>query len=107
MTKVLVCTVGAWSNSVGFDTISSLFKKYDKDKLACFYIRADLSDDTTCYRFFHIYEGRILKSVINRQIVTGEFFEARNMIEVEKSKDVSIEHKRYDFFKKHKYPPSF
>lgn len=101
MTKVLVCTVGAWSNSVGFDTVSSLFKEYNKDDLACFYIRADLSDDATCYRFFHIYEGRVLKSVIKRGVETGEYFDARDLQNLDKHEDVNIEHKRFNFFKKH------
>lgn len=101
MARVLVCSVGAWSNSVGFDTVSSLFKEYDKDNLACFYIRADYSDSSTGYRFYHIYEGRILKSIINRRIETGEYYDSRYLQRTEKHDDISVEHKRFDFFKRH------
>ncbi len=70
--RVLVSTVGAWSDSVGSNTMSELFREYHKDKLACLYIRADISDSASCHRYFHIYEGRVMKSITKRGIATGE-----------------------------------
>lgn len=70
--KVLVNTVSAWSDSVGSNTMSELLKDYPKDKLACLYIRADQSDSTSCCHYFHIFEGRVLKSVLKWNMVTGE-----------------------------------
>lgn len=70
--RVLVSTVGAWSNEVGSNTMSELFRDYDKEKLACLYIRADISDSPSCHRYFQILEGRVLKSIANRSLVTGE-----------------------------------
>ena len=70
--RVLVSTVGAWSNDVGSNTMSELFRDYDKDKLACLYIRADISDSPSCQHYFQILEGRVLKSIVDRSLVTGE-----------------------------------
>lgn len=70
--RVLVSTVGAWSDSVGSNTMSELLKDYPKDKLACLYIRADRSDSISCRHYFHIFEGRVLNSILKRNIVTGE-----------------------------------
>lgn len=70
--RVLVSTVGAWSDAVGSNTMSALLHNYPKDKLACLYIRADISDSTVCHRYFHIYEGRVIKSILNRCMKSGE-----------------------------------
>ena len=32
--RVLIITVSGWSDSVGSDTMSTLFSRYEKDKLA-------------------------------------------------------------------------
>lgn len=72
--RVLVTTVSGWSNDIGSDTMSTLFSKYDTSKLASLYIRAELSDSPVCHRYFHIFENRIIKSLWNRTIPTGEKF---------------------------------
>ena len=70
--RVLVSTVGAWSDSVGSNTMSELFRDYPKDKLACLYIRSNRSDSKSCYRYFHIFEGRVMKSILHRNMITSE-----------------------------------
>lgn len=70
--RVLITTVSGWSKSVGSDTMSTLFSKYDDSKLASLYIRSELSDSPVCHRYFHFFERRIIKSIINRKIATGE-----------------------------------
>lgn len=70
--RVLVCTVGAWSDTVGSNTMSELFKDYPKDKLACLYIRSNRSDSSSCNHYFHILEGRVMSSITKRNVVTGE-----------------------------------
>lgn len=57
---------------MGSNTMSELFRDYPKDKLACLYIRADISDSPSCQHYFHIFEGRVLESFLKRGIVTGE-----------------------------------
>jgi len=70
--NILVCTVGAWSDSGGSNTMSELVRDYPKDKLACLYIRADISDSNVCHHYFHIYEGRVMKSMLKQDVQTGE-----------------------------------
>lgn len=97
---VLVSTVGAWSDSVGSNTMSELFREYDKDKLACLYIRADISDSASCRRYFHIYEGRVIKSIFRRGMATGEEYVLGECNKV--SADLNEEKARYDSFRKKK-----
>ena len=98
--RVLVSTVGAWSDSIGSNTMSELFHKYDKDKLACLYIRADVSESTACRRYFHIFEGRVMKSILQRGMATGEeyFLGDSNDISV----DLNEEKDRYDNYRRKK-----
>ncbi len=96
--RVLVSTVGAWSDSVGSNTMSELFREYDKDKLACLYIRADMSDSSSCKRYFHIYEGRVMKSILKRRMATGEEY---TLGESNKSTaDLDEEKARYNSYRK-------
>lgn len=98
--KVLVSTVGAWSDSVGSNTMSEFFKYYDKDKLASLYIRANISDSPSCKRYFHVFEGRVLKSIFKRNIQTGEEYTTDGQSIV--NNDVIEETARYDKFRKKK-----
>lgn len=96
--NILVCTVGSWSDSVGSNTMSELLRDYPKNNLACLYIRADISDSPSCQYYFHIFEGRVLKSLLKRDIVTGEEYhlgEKKNA-----SADAEEEKARYDSFRR-------
>lgn len=95
--RVLVSTVGAWSDSIGSNTMSELFHEYDKDKLACLYIRADISDSTVCRRYFHIFEGRVMKSIIKRGVATGEEYYLGECSKT--SSDADEEKARYNSFR--------
>lgn len=96
--RVLVTTVGAWSDTIGSNTMSELFREYDKDKLACLYIRADISDAVSCRRYFHIFEGRVMKSILKRGMVTGEEYILGSF---DKSlADLDEEKARYDSFRR-------
>ena len=98
--KVLVSTVGAWSDSVGSNTMSEFFKYYDKDKLASLYIRANISDSPSCNRYFHILEGRVLKSIFKHKVQTGEEYSTdRELVDYS---DLDEERARYDKFRKKK-----
>jgi hypothetical protein len=98
--RVLVSTVGAWSNSVGSNTMSEFFKYYDKDKLANLYIRANISDSSSCKRYFHIFEGRVLKSILKRNTQTGEEYTTDRL--TNENTDLDEEKARYDKFRKKK-----
>ena len=95
--NILVSTVGPWSESVGANTMSELFRDYDKGSIACLYIRADISDSPSCQRYFHIYEGRVMKSILKRGIVTGEEYRLGEMANA--SKDIESEKARYNTYR--------
>ena len=70
--KILVNTVDAWSGQVGSDTMSSLLSSFDSKDVASINIRARKSDSTVAGSYFHILEGRVIKSIFRPSIETGE-----------------------------------
>lgn len=101
--RTLVITVSGWSNSVGSDTMSTLFSHYDPDKLASLYIRAEISDSPVCYRYFHIIEGRVIRSVFNRREQTGEaYFTNTLSFDNKSSEELENERAFYARFQKHR-----
>ena len=101
--RLLVCTVGAWSDKIGSNTMSELFRDYPKDKLACLYIRADIPNSNVCHYYFHIFEGRVLKSIFRRNMATGEEF--RLGYKQDNAKDLEEEKARYDKYRRKKRWP--
>ena len=101
--RVLVVTVSGWSNSVGSDTMSTLFSQYDPDKIASLYIRAELSDSPVCRRYYHIIEGRVIKSLWNRKIKTGEAYQI-DVRNIENSANYELQKERnlYSKFQRHR-----
>lgn len=95
--RVLVSTVGAWSESSGSNTMSELFRDYDKDKLACLYIRANISDSSSCHCYFHIYEGKVMRSIFRRGIATGEDYRLGEV--TDDSAEERIERERYNKYR--------
>lgn len=88
---------------MGSDTFSSLLKGYNKEKLACLYIRANKSDSPVCNHYFQIIEGRVMKSILHRKMQTGfEYYteEGEQSIEDQYQEELNSEKKRYGFFRK-------
>ncbi len=99
--RVLVTSVPSWSSKTGSDTFSSLFQEYDAEKVAALYIRADKSDSPNASRYFHIFEGRVLKSIYKRHIITGEEFSPIQVdVNICENEELS-ENRRYGKFKRH------
>lgn len=100
--KILVCTVGSWSTRNGSDTMASLVKDYNPSQLACVYIRADKSDSPICSEYYHIFEHRVVKSVFNKRVATGEAFSVNNqeVVCAEYEQEYHDEVKRYGFYKR-------
>jgi len=71
----------------------SLVQDFPKESLASLYIRADIADSPICERYFHIYEGRVLASVYNPKIKTGEEYSLSNIPQLQD--DQNAEKKRY------------
>ena len=101
--SVLVTTVSGWSNSIGEDTMSTLFSRYDCDKLASLYIRAEMSDSTVCKHYFHIIERRVIKSILNSKIKTGEGYYLDDILSCDSQCEESAQEKRlYSKFKSYR-----
>lgn len=101
--RVLVTTVGAWSDKSGSDTMSALMQDYGAENVAALYIRADKSDSRVASRYFHIMEGRVMRSILHPSIQTGEEFRAEDVRTSEISEDESAEENRYSKFKRHRW----
>lgn len=99
--RVLVTTVDPWSTKVGADTMSSLMSQYGAENVASINIRATRSDSKSASRYFHILEGRVMKSIFNKKITTGEEYNIRDANVI--TKDDTEETARYSFFKKHRW----
>ncbi len=73
--KILVSTIDAWGDQIGADTMPSLLGHLPADYfIASLNIRANYSDSPLASRYFHILEGRVLKSIWNPRIQTGEAY---------------------------------
>lgn len=70
--KILVFTVGSWNSRVGSNTWSTLLEGYPSDNIANICIRDEYPDSSVCSRYFKISESRIIKSILHRNIKTGE-----------------------------------
>ena len=98
--KVLVCTVDAWSSKTGADTFSSLLQRYGAENVASLYIRADIADSTSASRYFQIVEGKVLRSIFNRSVTTGQEYKVGDLQEIP---DLLEEKARYNSFRKHRW----
>ncbi len=70
--KVLVVGINPWVDNTGINTLINFFDGWDKDALAHLYTRAGLPNTHMCDRFFRITESKVMHSVFNRRIRTGE-----------------------------------
>lgn len=96
-------TVGPWSSKVGSDTMSSLMSQYGADDVAAIYIRATKSDSCSASRYFHILEGRVMKSILHAGVITGEEFRPKDIDINKASDDETAEATRYSDFSKHRW----
>lgn len=69
--KVLVVSTNAWRDNTGINTLIDFFKCWDSDRIAQIYTKAALPNTTVCNHFFRISENAVLKSILERNIVTG------------------------------------
>lgn len=101
--RVLVTTVSSWSSKIGDDSMSALMQQYGSENVAVLYIRADQSDSRVASRYFHIMEGRVMKSIFQPFILTGEEFRPENVCITDASEEESAEINRYKRFKRHRW----
>lgn len=85
--RILVCTVNAWNRKVGDNTFPSLLKDYPKECIASLFIREDTPDFEICNNYFRISEKKIIKSVFNRKLKTGNQVIKENIEEPDRESD--------------------
>lgn len=83
--------------------MSSLMQEYGAENVAALYIRADKSDSKAASRYFHIMEGRVMKSILHPSLTTGEEFRPEDVIITDSSEDQNAENARYSVFSKHRW----
>ena len=77
-----------------------LMNGYPKENISSLSIRADYAQSDVASRYFHIIEGRVLKSIINPRVETGEAYVYDSQNDNSNSLDFQEEKKRYAIFKK-------
>ena len=70
--KVLVVGINPWIDNTGINTLVNFFEDWDKNAIAHLYTRAGRPNTHICDRFFRISEPKVMKSVLNRRLRTGE-----------------------------------
>ena len=90
--KILASTVDSWSDLVGSDTISSLVSVFPPENVASLSIRASKSDSKVAGRYFHIIEGRVIRSILHPSTITSEEYNCSTNYY---NKDFEAEEKRY------------
>lgn len=70
--KILVCTVDAWSEKVGANTMCSLFSWCNPKNLANIYIRPENPTFKGCNHYFQIDESLVIESIIKHSLKTGK-----------------------------------
>ncbi len=76
---MLVVGINPWIDNTGINTLINFFDGWDKSSLAHIYTRAKLPNTHICDKFFRISEPKVMKSVIKRNIKTGD--EVQNTLE--------------------------
>lgn len=67
--KVLLIGISPWNKHEGTDTLQTIFKCWQKEKIAQIYTRSGNPCSDICDDFFRISENKLINSVLNRKPV--------------------------------------
>lgn len=93
--KVLVVGINPWIDNTGINTLINFFDGWDKESIAHIYTRAKLPNTHMCDKFFRISEPKVMKSLLKRNIKTGEEVFNSNEEAVEASQENQIYNKKH------------
>lgn len=94
--KVLVCFVMPWNDNGSQHSLAEIFSRWDKDKLALVYARAELPNTQYCDRFFRINENAMVKSMFNRKVKTSSVVHNSDKAVIDsEAQELEKEKKRY------------
>ena len=100
--RILVFTVSAWDDSAEISTWSSFLSEYDPERIANICIRDGVPNGKNCNNFFSVSENKIIKSIFDRKVKTGNVVVPRN--ESVSSKDLEEHNERYRKMQKKRRP---
>jgi len=104
--KVLILTVDCWNSNIATSsarTYSTLFSSMPEYEVYNIYIREELPNDPCCKRYFQISENRVIKSIFNRKIKTGEEVFVGEKITLDKQKSIEAQKNLYSRQRKRCY----
>ncbi len=93
--KVLVVGINPWIDNTGINTLINFFDGWDKNSIAHIYTRAKLPNTHICDKFFRISEPKVMKSVIKRNIKTGEQVQNTPETETDSAQETQIYAKKH------------
>lgn len=82
MKNILFCTIDSWNQNIGAsstNTYATLFSDYPSENLAGLYLREEFPDNDRCCIYYQISEQKIIKSILNRSIKTGQILTSNSM----------------------------
>ena len=104
--RVLVLSRSSWddTNNTG-NTLSNLFKNWDKENIANLYCRDELPNNKICSKYFKISESLLFKKLIRKTEVAGfkHGFEYISQPGVANEKNIRTEKNMYNFFRKNRW----
>ena len=99
LTKVLVVSTNSWRDNTGINTLIEFFKCWHPDRIAQIYTKSTLPKTTVCNKFFSISENAVMRSVINRSIMTGREVYNENVNSITDNPFAEEEQKIYSSYK--------
>lgn len=97
--KVLVVSTNAWRDNTGINTLIEFFKCWHPDRIAQIYTKSTLPKTTVCNKLFSISENAVMRSVINRSIMTGREVYNENVNSITDNPFAEEEQKIYSSYK--------
>ena len=97
--KVLVVSTNAWRDNTGINTLIEFFKCWHPVRIAQIYTKSTLPKTTVCNKFFSISENAVMRSVINRSIMTGREVYNENVNSITDNPFAEEEQKIYSSYK--------
>ncbi len=103
--KLLVSSMDVWNDISGSDTFTNLLSGYDPACVANIYLRSGIPNSNSANNYFYICENSVIKSILNKQIITGKKVEKniKKDDEIDICQIQNVENKRYTFFSKHRW----
>lgn len=92
---MLVVGINPWIDNTGINTLINFFENWDRNSIAHIYTRAKLPNTHICNNFFRISEPKVMRSVIKRNIKTGDVVTNTPETETESAQENQIYSKKH------------